>query len=133
VSFLCVAPRVWERIAGIAGASTTWTWLRTRRYLQELRQTRLHAGRVVVLALETALDEPRAGRRAGAPGPYRKPACASAASSPTWASNRSRTRAGESHTISTFRLPPPPTTGLTVEGMYEGLKQRGFHRLPRQG
>ena len=48
--------------------------------------------------------------------------CASAASSPIWGSSPSPIPGRESHTISTLRLPD----FLTVDGLYRGLKQRGF-------
>src|SRR6185503_7224857 len=57
VSFLCVAPWVWERIAAIRPRVYYLDMLRTRRYLQELHQTPFTPAVSSFFALETALDE----------------------------------------------------------------------------
>ena len=123
VSFLCVAPHVWERIADIAPRVYYLDMLRTRRYLRGAAPDAVHARRVVVLrARDGARRARRAGRRAGAPGALPQ----ARAADPARAANlgfESFTNTGrESHTISTLRLPD----GVTVEGFYDSMKQRGF-------
>ena len=57
VSFLCVAPEVWPRIAGLAPRVYYLDLARHRRYLDELRQTPFTPAVSSFFALETALDE----------------------------------------------------------------------------
>jgi len=123
VSFLCVAPGVWPRIADIPPRVYYLDLLRYRRYLAELEQTPFTPAVSAFFALETAVDElmeqggPHARREA-----YR------------WRSLRIRsvlaglgfqslTNTGrESPTISTLRLPD----FLDVDQLYDALKARGF-------
>jgi 2-aminoethylphosphonate-pyruvate transaminase len=123
VSFLCVAPHVWERIAGIVPRVYYLDMLRTRRYLQELRQTPFTPAVSSFFALETALDELH--EQGGVPARrdlYRKRSLRIRRVFADLGFDSFTNTGRESHTISTFRLPD----GLTVEGMYEALKQRGF-------
>ena len=58
VSFLCVSPRVWPRIARQRRrAATTWTWPATGGRCEELGQTPFTPAVSAFFALETALDE----------------------------------------------------------------------------
>jgi len=123
VSFLCVAPEVWPRIAHIAPRVYYLDMQRTRRYLTELRQTPFTPAVSSFFALETALDE--LAEQGGVPARrdlYRK-RCLRIRRVFADLGFESFTNTGrESCTISTFRLPE----GLSVEGLYEGMKQRGF-------
>ena len=68
VSFLCVAPAVWSRIADIRPRVYYLDLKRHRRYLEELRQTPFTPAVSSFFALETALDElAEGGRRPRAP------------------------------------------------------------------
>jgi 2-aminoethylphosphonate-pyruvate transaminase len=123
VSFLCVAPEVWPRIADVAPRVYYLDLKRHRRYLDELSQTPFTPAVSSFFALETALDE--LAEQGGVPARrevYRKRA---------WRIRRvfadlgfeSFTNTGrESQVISTLRLP----AGLTVDALYEGAKARGF-------
>ncbi|HLK88671.1 MAG TPA: aminotransferase class V-fold PLP-dependent enzyme [Polyangia bacterium] len=123
VSFLCVAPEVWPRIADVAPRVYYLDLKRHRRYLDELSQTPFTPAVSSFFALETALDE--LAEQGGVPARrevYRKRA---------WRIRRvfadlgfeSFTNTGrESQVISTLRLPP----GLTVDALYDGAKARGF-------
>ena len=57
VSFLCVAPEVWPRIAGIKPRVYYLDLVRHRQYLEQLRQTPFTPAVSSFFALETALDE----------------------------------------------------------------------------
>jgi len=123
VSFLCVAPHVWERISGIAPRVYYLDMLRTRRYLQALRQTPFPPAVSSFFALETALDE--LTEQGGVPARrerYRKRNLRIRRVLADLGFESYTNTGRESHTISTLRLPD----GLEVEGLYEGMKQRGF-------
>jgi 2-aminoethylphosphonate-pyruvate transaminase len=123
VSFLCVAPEVWERIANIEPRVYYLDMLRYRRYLTELRQTPFTPAVSSFFALETALDE--LAEQGGVPARrevYRKRILRIRRVF-TDLGFESFTHTGrESHTISTFHLPD----FLTVDALYEGMKARGF-------
>ena len=93
VSFLCVAPEVWPRIAGITPRVYYLDLLRHRQYLTELRQTPFTPAVSSFFALETALDELyEQGGVAGAPRAVPQAQRAHPARcSPTSASSRSAT------------------------------------------
>jgi 2-aminoethylphosphonate-pyruvate transaminase len=123
VSFLCVAPHVWERIADIAPRVYYLDMKRTRRYLHELRQTPFTPAVSSFFALETALDE--LAEQGGVPARrelYRKRARRIRRVLADLGFESFTNTGRESHTISTLRLPD----GLTVEGLYAGMKERGF-------
>jgi 2-aminoethylphosphonate-pyruvate transaminase len=123
VSFLCVAPHVWERIADIKPRVYYLDMLRTRRYLQELRQTPFTPAVSSFFALETALDE--LVEQGGVPARrelYRKRNLRIRRVLADLGFESYTNTGRESHTISTLRLPD----GLTVEGLYAGMKERGF-------
>jgi 2-aminoethylphosphonate-pyruvate transaminase len=123
VSFLCVAPEVWERIAAVAPRVYYLDMLRHRRYLGELRQTPFTPAVSSFFALETALDELREqggvrARRALYGQRSRRIRRVFADLGFESFTNTGR----ESRTISTFRLPD----FLELDALYEGMKRRGF-------
>jgi 2-aminoethylphosphonate-pyruvate transaminase len=123
VSFVCVAPHVWDRIAGIAPRVYYLDMLRARRYLAELRQTPFTPAVSSFFALETALDE--LAEAGGVPARrelYRKRARRIRRVFADLGFESFTNTGRESHTISTLRLPD----GLTVDGFYDGMKARGF-------
>jgi len=123
VSFLCVAPEVWGRIATVAPRVYYLDMLRHRRYLSELRQTPFTPAVSSFFALETALDE--LAEEGGVPARrelYRKRNLRIRRVFTDLGFESFTNTGRESHTISTFRLPD----FLTVEGLYEAMKRRGF-------
>ena len=97
--------------------------LRTRRYLQELRQTPFTPAVSSFFALETALDELH--EQGGVPARrdlYRKRARRIRRVFADLGFESFTNTGRESHTISTLRVPD----GVTVEGFYDAMKQRGF-------
>lgn len=123
VSFLCVAPAVWSRIADIRPRVYYLDLKRHRRYLEELRQTPFTPAVSSFFALETALDELAEG--GGVPARravYRERALRIRRVFTDLGFEQFTHTGRESHTISTLRLPD----FLTVDTLYRGLKQRGF-------
>jgi 2-aminoethylphosphonate-pyruvate transaminase len=123
VSFLCVAPHVWERIASVDARVYYLDMRRARRYLQELRQTPFTPAVSSFFALETALDE--LAEQGGVPARrelYRRRNLRIRRVLADLGFESFTNTGRESHTISTLRLPD----GLDVEGLYEGMKERGF-------
>lgn len=123
VSFLCVAPHVWERIAKIKPRVYYLDMLRTRRYLHELRQTPFTPAVSSFFALETALDE--LAEEGGVPArreQYRKRNLRIRRVLADLGFESFTNTGRESHTISTFHLPD----GVEVEALYAGMKERGF-------
>jgi 2-aminoethylphosphonate-pyruvate transaminase len=123
VSFLCVAPHVWERIANIKPRVYYLDMLRTRRYLAELQQTPFTPAVSSFFALETALDE--LAEQGGVPARrelYRKRNLRIRRVLADLGFESFTNTGRESHTISTLRLPD----GLGVEALYAGMKERGF-------
>ena len=123
VSFLCVAPQVWERIAHIKPRVYYLDMLRTRRYLAELHQTPFTPAVSSFFALETALDElAEQGGVAARRQLYRKRNLRIRRVLADLGFESFTNTGRESHTISTLRLPD----GLGVEALYAGMKERGF-------
>jgi 2-aminoethylphosphonate-pyruvate transaminase len=123
VSFLCVAPEVWQRIGAIEPRVYYLDMKRTRRYLQELRQTPFTPAVSSFFALETALDE--LAEQGGVPARrelYRKRALRIRRVLADLGFESFTNTGRESHTISTLRLPD----GLEIEALYAGMKERGF-------
>jgi 2-aminoethylphosphonate-pyruvate transaminase len=123
VSFLCVAPHVWERIAKIKPRVYYLDMLRSRRYLHELRQTPFTPAVSSFFALETALDE--LAEEGGVPArreQYRKRNLRIRRVLADLGFESFTNTGRESHTISTFHLPD----GVEVEALYAGMKERGF-------
>ncbi|HEY6477843.1 MAG TPA: aminotransferase class V-fold PLP-dependent enzyme [Polyangia bacterium] len=123
VSFLCVAPEVWPRIADIGPRVYYLDLRRHRRYLEELSQTPFTPAVSSFFALETALDELR--EQGGVPARreiYRKRARRIRRVFADLGFESFTNTGRESHTISMLRLP----AGLTVDALYDGAKARGF-------
>jgi 2-aminoethylphosphonate-pyruvate transaminase len=123
VSFLCVAPEVWPRIAGLAPRVYYLDLIRHRRYLEELRQTPFTPAVSSFFALETALDE--LAEQGGVPARrevYRKRSLRIRRVFADLGFESFTNTGRESHTISMLRLPE----GLTVDELYDGMKARGF-------
>jgi 2-aminoethylphosphonate-pyruvate transaminase len=123
VSFLCVSPRVWARVAGQPSRVYYLDLLRYRRYLDELEQTPFTPAVSAFFALETALDE--LAEQGGVPARrevYRRRNLLIRRVL-TDLGFRSLTNTGrESHTITTVRVP----SFITVDELYDRLKDRGF-------
>jgi len=123
VSFLCVAPEVWPRIAGVAPRVYYLDLMRHRRYLDELSQTPFTPAVSSFFALETALDElNEQGGVAARREVYRKRSLRIRRVFADLGFESFTNTGRESHTISMLRLP----SGLTVDALYSGAKARGF-------
>jgi 2-aminoethylphosphonate-pyruvate transaminase len=123
VSFVCVAPTVWPRIADIAPRVYYLDLKRYRRYLTELAQTPFTPAVSSFFALEKALDElfERGGVQARRETYRRRNLLIRRVL--TDLGFQSLTNTGrESHTIVTMRVPDC----LTVDTLYAHLKDRGF-------
>jgi 2-aminoethylphosphonate-pyruvate transaminase len=123
VSFLCVSPAVWARIAAVPPRVYYLDMLRYRRYLADLRQTPFTPAVSSFYALETALDE--LAEQGGVPARrelYRKRSLRIRRVFTDLGFESFTNTGRESHTISTFRLPD----AVAVDGFYEGMKERGF-------
>jgi 2-aminoethylphosphonate-pyruvate transaminase len=122
VSFLCVAPDVWPRIANIPPRAYYLDLLRYRRYLKE-DQTPFTPAVSSFFALETALDELAEQGGISARREVYRSRNLRIRRVMTDLGFRSFTNTGrESHTISTMRVPG----GVTVAALYDRLKSRGF-------
>jgi 2-aminoethylphosphonate-pyruvate transaminase len=123
VSFLCVAPEVWPRIADLAPRVYYLDLGRHRQYLTQLRQTPFTPAVSSFFALETALDE--LYEQGGVPARrelyFKRNARIRRVFTDLGFESFSNT-GRESHTISMLRLPD----GLSVDPLYDGLKARGF-------
>jgi 2-aminoethylphosphonate-pyruvate transaminase len=123
VSFLCVAPEVWPRIAALPPRVYYLDLIRHRRYLEELRQTPFTPAVSSFFALETALDE--LAEQGGVPARreiYRKRSLRIRRVFADLGFESFTNTGRESHTISMLRLPD----GLSVDDLYERMKARGF-------
>jgi 2-aminoethylphosphonate-pyruvate transaminase len=123
VSFLCVAPEVWGRIEAVRPRVYYLDMLRYRRYLAELRQTPFTPAVSSFYALETALDE--LSEQGGVPArreTYRRRVLRIRRVLTDLGFESFTNTGRESHTISTFRVPD----ALSVDALYDGMKQRGF-------
>jgi 2-aminoethylphosphonate-pyruvate transaminase len=123
VSFLCVSPRFWQLTAGITPRSYYLDLRRYRRAIEELGQTPFTPAVSAFFALETALDE--LAEQGGVPArreQYRRHnlrirrVLTSLGFQPYTNTGR------ESVTITTVKVP----AGLTVDRLYDGLRERGF-------
>jgi 2-aminoethylphosphonate-pyruvate transaminase len=123
VSFLCVAPAVWPRVAAVRPRVYYLDLLRHRRYLEQLRQTPFTPAVSSFFALETALDELNdAGGVPARRALYRKRNLRIRRVFADLGFSSFTNTGRESQTISTLRLPD----FLTVERLYRELKRRGF-------
>ncbi len=123
VSFLCVAPEVWPRIAGIKPRVYYLDLIRHRQYLQDLRQTPFTPAVSSFFALETALDE--LAEQGGVPARrdlYRRRNVRIRRLFTDLGFESFSNTGRESQTISMLRLPD----GLTVDAYYDGWKARCF-------
>jgi 2-aminoethylphosphonate-pyruvate transaminase len=123
VSFLCVAPAVWPRIEAAPPRVYYLDLLRYRRYFAELEQTPFTPAVSAFFALEAALDE--LAEQGGVPARrelYRRRNLL-VRRVLTDLGFQSFTNTGrESHGIVTMRVPP----AITVDALYDGLKERGY-------
>ncbi len=122
VSFLCVAPSVWPRIAGIPPRVYYLDLQRYRRYLEE-DQTPFTPAVSVFFALETALDELR--EQGGVPARrelYRRRNLRIRRVLTDLGFGSFTNTGRESHTICTMRAPP----FVTIPDLYDRIKARGF-------
>lgn len=123
VSFVCVAPTVWPRIADIAPRVYYLDLKRYRRYLTEVAQTPFTPAVSSFFALETALDElfAQGGVHARRETYRRRNLLIRRVL--TDLGFQSYTNTGrESHTIVTMRVPD----GIAVDTLYTRMKERGF-------
>jgi 2-aminoethylphosphonate-pyruvate transaminase len=123
VSFLCVAPEVWPRLAGVPPRVYYLDLLRYRRYLADLDQTPFTPAVSAFFALETAIDELfEQGGVAARREVYRR-RNRLIRQVLTDLGFRSFTKTGrESHGIVTMKVP----SVITVDALYDQLKERGF-------
>ena len=130
VSFLCVAPEVWPRIAGVEPRVYYLDLKRHRRYLDELSQTPFTPAVSSFFALETALDE--LAEQGGVPARreiYRKRALRIRRVFADLGFESFTNTGRESHTISMLRLPGRADRRRALRRR-QGAR---LHRLPRQG
>jgi 2-aminoethylphosphonate-pyruvate transaminase len=123
VSFLCVAPTVWPRIAGIPPRVYYLDLHRYRRYETGLHQTPFTPGVSTFFALETALDElAEAGGVAARREIYRRRNLRIRRVMADLGFPSFTNSGRESCTISTLKVPPH----VPVAWLYDRLKERGF-------
>jgi 2-aminoethylphosphonate-pyruvate transaminase len=123
VSFVCVAPTVWARIAEVAPRVYYLDLKRYRRYLTELAQTPFTPAVSSFFALEKALDElfDQGGVQARRETYRRRNLLIRRVL--TDLGFQSFTNTGrESHTIVTMRVPDH----VAVDALYARMKERGF-------
>ncbi|CAN5914138.1 hypothetical protein BH11MYX3_BH11MYX3_12840 [soil metagenome] len=121
-SFMCVAPRVWDRIAGLKPRSFYLDLRRYRRYMDELAQTPFTPAVSVYFALDAACSEFLADGHAARFAMYARRngelrVGLAALGMPAF------THSGaESHSIVTCKLPE----GVTFDALYDAVKARGI-------
>jgi 2-aminoethylphosphonate-pyruvate transaminase len=123
VALLCVSPRVWPRIEGGRPRAYYLDLSRYRRAIQQLGQTPFTPAVSAFFALETALDE--LSETGGVPARrelYRRRNLRIRRVLTSLGFQSFTNTGRESHTISTVKVPP----GVTVQALYDRLKQRGF-------
>jgi 2-aminoethylphosphonate-pyruvate transaminase len=123
VSFVCVAPTVWPRIAAIEPRVYYLDLKRYRRYLTEVAQTPFTPAVSSFFALEKALDElsDQGGVQARRETYRRRNLLIRQVL--TDLGFQSYTNTGrESHTIVTMRVPD----GVAIDALYARIKERGF-------
>lgn len=123
VSFLCVAPHVWQRIAHVPPRVYYLDMKRYRRYLEDLAQTPFTPAVSAFFALEAALDELAAEGGVSARRDAYRLRNLRIRRVFTSLGFESFTNTGrEAHTISTLRVP----AFITVDDLYDRLKDKGF-------
>lgn len=121
-SFMCVSPRVWDRIAGLKPRSYYLDLRRYRKYMDELAQTPFTPAVSVYFALDAACSEFLADGHAARFAMYRRRneelrRGLAALGMPSY------TQLGiESHSIVTCKLPD----GVAFEPLYDAVKARGI-------
>ncbi len=121
-SFMCVAPRVWDRIAGLKPKSYYLDLRRYRRYMDELAQTPFTPAVSVYFALDAACSEFLADGHAARFAVYARRnrelrVGLAALGMPSF------THSGaESHSIVTCKLPE----GVAFDALYDAVKARGI-------
>ncbi len=121
-SFMCVAPRVWDRIAGLKPKSYYLDLRRYRRYMDELAQTPFTPAVSVYFALDAACSEFLADGHTARFAMYERRnhelrVGLAALGMPAF------THSGaESHSIVTCKLPD----GVAFEALYDAVKARGI-------
>lgn len=121
-SFMCVAPRVWDRIAGLKPRSYYLDLRRYRKYMDELAQTPFTPAVSVYFALDAACSEFLADGHAARFAMYKRRneelrRGLAALGMPSY------TQLGiESHSIVTCKLPD----GVAFEPLYDAVKARGI-------
>lgn len=121
-SFMCVAPRVWERIEGLKPKSYYLDLRRYRRYMDELAQTPFTPAVSVYFALDAACSEFLADGHVARFALYRARneqlrRGLAALGMPSF------TQSGaESHSIVTCKLPE----GVPFDALYDAVKARGI-------
>ncbi len=121
-SFVCVSPRVWERIAGLSPKSYYLDLRRYRKYMDELGQTPFTPAVSTYFALDAACSEFLADGHASRFEMYkarnrRLRDGLSALGMPAFTATGS-----ESHSIVTCRLPD----GIAYEPLHDAIKLRGI-------
>jgi 2-aminoethylphosphonate-pyruvate transaminase len=123
VSFLCVAPEVWPRVAAVPPRVYYLDMQRYRRVQREIWQTPFTPAVSAFFALETALDE--LDEQGGVPArrdTYRRRNLRIRRVFKDLGFSSLTNTGRESATISTLRLPD----FLTVDTLYERVRDRGF-------
>lgn len=122
VSFVCVAPRVWSKIAGIKPRSYYLDLKRYRKYIDDLAQTPFTPAVSAYFALDAACSEFLADGHSKRFALYRernrmiRQGLAALGMVPF-------TRTGkESHSVTTCGMPE----GVQFDELYAGLKKRGY-------
>lgn len=121
-SFMCVSPRVWDRIAGLKPRSYYLDLRRYRKYMDELAQTPFTPAVSVYFALDAACSEFLADGHAARFAMYKRRneelrRGLAALGMPSY------TQLGiESHSIVTCKLPD----GVAFEPLYDAVKARGI-------
>jgi 2-aminoethylphosphonate-pyruvate transaminase len=121
-SFMCVSPRVWDRIAGLQPKSYYLDLRRYRKYMDELAQTPFTPAVSIYFALDAACGEFLADGHAKRFGMYAE-RNAKLRSGLAALGMPSFTATGrESHSIVTCQLPE----GVAFDALYEAVKARGI-------
>jgi 2-aminoethylphosphonate-pyruvate transaminase len=130
VSFICVSPRVWPRIAGVPARVYYLDLQRYRAAMTELGQTPFTPAVSTFFALETALDE--LAEQGGVPARrelYRRRNLRIRRVLTDLGFHSFSNTGREAQSISTMRLP----AFLEVQTLYDRMKERGFVTYKAKG
>lgn len=123
VSFLCVAPEVWPRIAAVPPRVYYLDLRRYKKYVDELGQTPFTPAVSAFMAVETALDElDEQGGVSARREVYRRRNLLIRQVLADLGFQSFTNTGRESHTIVTMRVP----SFVKVDHLYERLKERGY-------